>query len=414
MNYVVYERIKEMFLRSSDLHDRLENLYLSLRNCIVFDDKNIIDIIKDPNYSSSFELDPITFDNNKEKIENWLTTTIGTVDNYSNEINDFYHYFISVIQSIYKANKDMIPSDPNATETRKELSKNLVNIADKSLFILNDIDKRIQKEIITIAPQDQKLDKEIIEKKCYNLERLEHVFTFLDLCRYAMTALFFSQIESEFFYGSEDKKAENEALLKSLLSSFESKLNNIENITAQSFKTIDRKTDQLLKGQEETQRKIVVQGDQSSRENKKLEDKITKRNQKESRNELTQMDCAIIIARIKNTFNKQKRDLLIALRKSTEKIKDVDAENIKRTIEGWDVSKPRPPAGYSRRISEYEFEEWAKKREARKFENWRVKLQKSLKTVSVDTMREDEVHARMEQDHGDEDDFCYFDENEKK
>lgn len=183
--------------------------------------------------------------------------------------------------------------------------------------------------------------------------------------------------------------------------------NTIVKSSENNLNTINKKADQLLQEQKETQRKMIVQGARSSRENKKLEDKITKRNQKESRNELTQMDCARIMAEERKKNYEAKKSLLDALKMSTETIdkdKNPDEENIVRTIERWDTGKTKPPVGYSRRISEYEFREWVKKREKRKLDNWIVKIRRSLKTVQAELVPEAVLDEWMRLNTGNDND----------
>ena len=148
---------------------------------------------------------------------------------------------------------------------------------------------------------------------------------------------------------------------------------------------------QIVKGLEELEIKQKCANWRQENDNKKILDAVEKRNKKESRCELTQMDCArIIVEERKNNYEAKKR-LLDALNMSTETIdkdKSPDEENIVRTIERWDTGKTKPPEGYSRRISEYEFREWVKKREKRKLDNWIVKIRKSLKTVQVELVPE--------------------------
>ena len=229
----------------------------------------------------------------------------------------------------------------------------------------------------------------------------------------SMECVWLHQEIYNYYHGSADNKKQSDALfdaLSQISAQISAKMDSIAKATQQTnskLDTMSKTAKQIVEGQDDIKRKIVVQGDRSSRENKKLEDKITERNQKKSRNELTQMDCARVIAEERKINYEAKKSLLDALKMSTETIdkdKNPDEENIVRTIERWDTGKTKPPEGYSRRISEYEFREWVKKREKRKLDNWIVKIRRSLKAVQAELVPEAVLDEWMRLNSGNDND----------
>jgi hypothetical protein len=62
-------------------------------------------------------------------------------------------------------------------------------------------------------------------------------------------------------------------------------------------------------------------------------------------------------------------------------------------------------------MSETSFEAWAREREMSNFKSWKIELQANLRHESTDSMTEEELHSRMEEDR-ENDDHRYFDEKE--
>ena len=186
-----------------------------------------------------------------------------------------------------------------------------------------------------------------------------------------------------------------------------------------SIGVFDKHITDIIKGQEqankdsktilnelgEIKHKQTVSDTTIKRKIDKNNEKIEKRIKKESRCELTQMDCAGIIAEKRNNIDGEKRRFLEVLKLPTDKIRDTDTEekrekrikNIARTIERWDSGQTKPPAEYSRRISEYEFSRWVDKTERKKLEKWKERILRRIRNVSTDTLTEEQLHDLMEQ-----------------
>ena len=222
-----------------------------------------------------------------------------------------------------------------------------------------------------------------------------HMFFFLYLCAYQL------------FCGPKEGDDQSKDILNAInqmcamLSMCNQKVEHIANETQQANSNINiikKQTEQTVKDSkqisdklEDIQRKQTVSDATIKRRFNKTIETVEKRNKKESRCELTQMDCARIIAEERKINYEAKKSLLVALKMSTESIdkdKNPDEENIARTIVRWDTGETKPPVGYSRRISEYEFREWVKKREKKKLDNWIVKIRKSLKTIQAELVPE--------------------------
>ena len=230
---------------------------------------------------------------------------------------------------------------------------------------------------------------------CLDFSLFIHMFFFLYLCVYQL------------FYGPKEGDDQSKDILNTInqmcamLSMCNQKVEHIANETQQANSNIDiikKQTEQTVKDSkhisdklEDIQRKQTVSDATIKKRINKTIETVEKRNKKESRCELTQMDCARIIAEERKINYEAKKSLLVALKMSTESIdkdKNPDEENIVRTIERWDTGKTKPPVGYSRRISEYEFREWVKKREKKKLDNWIVKIRKSLKPIQAELVPE--------------------------
>lgn len=227
----------------------------------------------------------------------------------------------------------------------------------------------------------------------------------------------------DLFYGSKNRDSHPKDILNTIkqmsamLSTCQQSVEHLANETRQANCKIDiikTQTEQTVKDSkhitdtlEGIQRNQKVSDDTIKRKSDKIIEKVEKRNKKESRCELTQMDCARIIAEERQKNYEAKKSLLDALRMSTETIdkdKNPDEENIARTIVRWDTGKTKPPVGYSRRISEYEFREWVKKREKKKLDNWIVKIRKSLKTVQAELVPEEVLDEWMRLNSGNDND----------
>jgi hypothetical protein len=354
------------------------------------------------------------FDYDKERMESLIATKHLTIspkdisvglDRLAKDDNRKILFVLAYIRRIFIAISDLIPAEfeNEDDKSRGERIKETMNQYSSSFgkiysLVEEDVNKGIETPLIA---KSDFLDISLSLSNCFQM----YLTTY------------------ELFHGSKENKNDSGALLSTMnqlfgmLSSCQQTIgsiaantqetNTIVKSSENNLNTINKKADQLLQEQKETQRKMIVQGARSSRENKKLEDKITKRNQKESRNELTQMDCARIIAEERKINYEAKKSLLDALKMSTETIdkdKNPDEENIVRTIERWDTGETKPPVGYSRRISEYEFREWVKKREKRKLDNWIVKIRRSLKTVQAELVPEAVLDEWMRLNTGNDND----------
>ena len=157
--------------------------------------------------------------------------------------------------------------------------------------------------------------------------------------------------------------------------------NTIVKSSEKNLNTINKKADQLLQGQEETQRKIIVQGDQSSRRLEKVEEKVDKRNRADKRKPLTQEECANLLYKQKVIFCKKKEDYISKVGITSTRVKCPEDETmVLRTIQRWDQylatdgeKGTKPPKGYSREKSIKEFDLWAEVFEQIAYEKWEKK-----------------------------------------
>ena len=176
--------------------------------------------------------------------------------------------------------------------------------------------------------------------------------------------------------------------------------------TLKSTKQTDKDNKIIINELKDIKRKQTVSDATIKTKIDKSFKKVEKTHKKESRCELTQMDCARVIAEERKRIYGEKKRLLETLKMTTETIdkdKNPDEKNIVRTIERWDSGKTKPPVGYSRRISEYEFREWVKKREKRKLDNWIVKMRKSLTKLPVEKVPEAVLDEWLRLDRGNDD-----------
>ena len=176
--------------------------------------------------------------------------------------------------------------------------------------------------------------------------------------------------------------------------------------TLKSTKQTDKDNKIIINELKDIKRKQTVSDATIKTKIDKSFKKVEKTHKKESRCELTQMDCARVIAEERKRIYGEKKRLLETLKMTTETIdkdKNPDEKNIVRTIERWDSGKTKSPVGYSRRISEYEFREWVKKREKRKLDNWIVKIRKSLTKLPVEKVPEAVLDEWLRLDRGNDD-----------
>ena len=158
-----------------------------------------------------------------------------------------------------------------------------------------------------------------------------------------------------------------------------------------------KQMDDIKKEQENTQRKIDVQGDRSSRENKSLKDDISKRNKADKRKPLTQEDCAVILFRQKGIYLMKRQRYLERIGITKTKVKSPKNDTtVLRTIQRWDQYLAtdgekgiKPPKYYSREKSQKEFEIWAEDVEREKYQRWEMKqpmiMRKNMSDGQVDT-----------------------------
>lgn len=338
-----------------------------------------------------FYSDPVPFLLQNDEIK-WI---IGFIRNILEEIPEQISCSLTIMEEqklyLYQEKKKQLLDFLRTVESFIELNrrkKEQENMEYRSFEIFNETHTNKQESVQTDRKEVIRKTNPSIESM-NNYHKLTRIFCALVSCSaYAM----FLNCE----VSAIGKKA-NETVLaeiennKPLLDG----LKKIENICAE-----------LKKSQEQIDRRIIRHDDKSSRAQNDLDKKITKRNKVESRCELTQIDCAIIIEKKRKVIDDEKIRLLESLKLETDRIKIIDTEekrekrikNIARTIGRWDTGETKPPAGYSRRISEYEFSNWVDIVEKKKLEKWKERIRKRIKGISLDSVEEEELHKWMELD----------------
>ena len=328
------------------------------------------------------------FDYDKERMESLIATKHLTIspkdisvgiDRLVKDDNRKILFVLAFIRRLFIAISDLIPAefeneDDKSRGERIKDTMNQYSSAFSNLYSLieEDVNKGI--EIPLIA-------------KSY----------FLDIS-FALSICFQMYLTTyELFYGSNENKNDSGVLLSTMnqlfgmLSSCQQTIgsiaantqetNTIVKSSEKNLNTINKKADQLLQGQEETQRKIIVQGDQSSHRLEKVEEKVDKRNRADKRKPLTQEECADLLYKQKVIFCKKKEDYISKVGITSTRVKcPKDETMVLRTIQRWDQylatdgeKGTKPPKGYSREKSTREFDDWAEVLEQIAYEKWERK-----------------------------------------
>lgn len=168
----------------------------------------------------------------------------------------------------------------------------------------------------------------------------------------------------------------------------------------------------LKKGQDDIKRKIDIYDDKSSRENKRIMDKIDKRNRVERRKTLTQEECADKLFKQKIIYCKNREDYLRKVGIAITKVNIPKNETmVLRTIQRWDQylatngeKGTKPPKGYSREKSQIEFEDWAEDVERQKYLRWEKKQPLILRKNNTSVSQRDAHSPEVEEDREEEED----------
>lgn len=374
----IMERMSSKYKRFSMMD--IEQIALFPSGCFTIDGKDFREV-----YNSKDILSFCKEDVFKMQMNNALDKTVMSKEklydlykDFPEDVNRRLKFVVSNTKKITSSIKDLIPVELD--EKDRENANQIRNI---SLVLAAGVD--VCKTII-----EHMLDKYPKDKEGQTLIRYAIVKALVDLNYFSMTGIYLHQEAYEYFYGPKDKKEETADMINQIkdavYASLAPSLDSIKNETKQAVnhsKNNAKALESIAKNQKHTDDRIIRKG------NKIIE--TVKKTKKESRCELTQMDCARIIAEERRNTYKAKKHILIALKMSTETIdkdKDPDEENLVRTIERWDTGETKPPVGYSRRISEYEFKEWVKKREKLKLDRWVIRIRRNLKNVSIESVPE--------------------------
>lgn len=314
---------------------------------------------------------------------------------------------VMFIRNTIKSIENMMPlSLDNLTERQKRA----VNIINASLKVSSQTLLLYEQMIETLFTDVSiERNKEISMISCSTLVS----FT-AELSSSLIRCTTIHQIVYKIFYcqGKEDSEEDMSGFAKQLQELL-SGIKIIDKKGDDHFNVLNKKTEQLQKGQEETQRKIVVQGDKSNREFEKIEDKVEKRNRADKRKPLTQEECADILYKYKVKYFKKKEDYLRLVGITATKPKlPKDEKMVERTIQRWDQylssegeKGSKPPKGYSRERSRKEFDDWAETLEQIAYEKWEkeqpIIRHKNKRDGLVSTLspeKEDEENIEEEED----------------
>lgn len=272
--------IIDMLPKIKAFNERFIKLGASIPNSATLDGKDLKDILDSKSITAFLLEDSKKLQFSKQinrRDQTFFETGLnGFSERYSSMTKDYYRYNVLNARTIILSIKDLIPSKLN--KKNKKISRYIIAASDILLEELNTLDNIIQdamndncQKVLESKKQDMPVAAGLLE-----IKRSALIHTLVGVNLLTMTSIHFHRFVHEFFYGSDDKKKENEELLRNFYSSFfsfESKLSSIENYA----KTIDKKTDDLLKEEEETQRMIDAQGNQASSKLEVIEDKVDKK-----------------------------------------------------------------------------------------------------------------------------------------
>ena len=272
--------IIDMFPQIKAFNERFIKLGASIQNSATLDGKVLKDVLDSKSITAfllkDFRKLQFSKQMNRSDLTFFATGLNGFSERYSSMTKDYYHYNVLNARTIILSIKDLIPSKLN--KKHKKISRYIIAASDILLEELNILDNIIQdamndncQKVLESKRQDMPVAAGLLE-----IKRSALIHALVGVNFLTMTSIHFHRFVHEFFYGPDDKKKENEEMLRNFCSSFfsfESKLSSIENYT----KAIDKKTDDLLKEEEETQRMIDAQGNQASSKLEVIEDKVDKK-----------------------------------------------------------------------------------------------------------------------------------------
>jgi len=174
----------------------------------------------------------------------------------------------------------------------------------------------------------------------------------------------------------------------------------------------DKQFGVFQKGQDVILRRFDVHDDKSSRENKRIMDKIDKKNRVERRKPLTQEECADLLFKQKVIYCKARENYLRKVGITATKVTLPKNELIVlRTIQRWDQylatngeKGSTPPNGYSRERSTKEFEGWAEDVERQKYLKWEKKQPQIMRKNYMSDGQGDKHFPEFEEDREEEED----------
>ena len=300
----------------------------------------------------------------------------------------------STVRKIIFLIKDIIPSEINDNEKALVI---LIDCALERMLGANDYYAHLIHD--SLRPLLQKdIEKEL---KKYKDKKSLLLISYRQMCVSSMSFLsqlffvsmfvmyLYQEVDGYFNRPKESKESldvllEKVTKMNAMMVSFAPKIDSIDENTQQTnskFDTMGKKVEQIVEGQEDIKRKIVVQGDKSDRKLNKIEDRVNKRNTADKRKPLTQKECAVLLYKQKLTYLQKKENYIRQVGISAMVVHyPKNEKSVERTIQRWDqylASEGKkgitPPKGYSRERSREEFDRWAEVLEELAYENWKRK-----------------------------------------
>ena len=384
--------INGMFPNQNQYREKILNRELQIPGLhITVDGKDVRDILDSKGFSAFVEQDaaraqiePSSLLNNpaiqdKEKL---LTYFNG----YSNDVEEYFQFNISIIHQIISSMVDLIPTELNNEEKRiaqccldfsKMISIGFTRVIESIQGFLSNDEKDENLNDLT------KLNILRMHKSCLVYGSVELNFTIIYI-------MWYRQHVYDYFYGSIDKKDENADVIKQIsnnvLQLLSPQLNNIKkdiDKIAKDNKKYIKEIKTIKNKQEKTDDKIL-------RKSKTIIQKIENRNKVEHRKKLTQKYCAKIIRKKIELYNEKKEDFLKehSISKYYREFSVPETNSIKREIQRWErflktngKDGIKPPANFTRMTSEFEFDAFAERLELEKYNEWKAFITEKFLTV---------------------------------
>lgn len=296
---------------------------------------------------------------------------LNNYNGYSNDVDEYFLYNITIIHQIIISTVDLIPSELNDEEKSiAQYCLDFSNILSSTLITHKNLIHRILMD-------DDAKNKELNDSTILRILKVQKgnlVQGFNELSYLILSATWFRQLIYEYYYGPKENQANSASIIMNFFALFESKLSNIEKNTEQTAKT----TEQAF-----TEKKTANESLKKIKENQEeIKELVINRNEidAEKTGTLSVEECVFIIGVIEKKYVELKQRDCIFVGIPPETVKKKTEGTIRRNIEFWDQyqngnkAKGRKPPrkDYSRNMDKETFGKWYNEIMLNKYNKWRA------------------------------------------